>query len=92
MTPPLSTSVILPAEPRAARRLALRGDLLDFTGDPGWQGAGQPAAARWRPDHWLLVQDGVIADALPAADHTPAADWDTVDHSGQLLLPGFIDT
>lgn len=82
----------LPAAPKAPRRLALRGDLLDFTADPGWCGADLPAGARWRPDHWLLVQDGVIAEALPAASHTPGADWSIVDHSGQLLLPGFIDT
>ncbi|MFM2066181.1 MAG: guanine deaminase [Pseudomonadota bacterium] len=84
----------MPAAPRGPGRLALRGDLLDFTADPGWGGAGAelPAAVRWRPDHWLLVQDGVIVDALPAAVHTPSAGWHTVDHRGQLLLPGFIDT
>ena len=86
------SNISLPAAPNAPQRLALRGDLLDFTADPGWSGADQPAAARWRPDHWLLVQDGVIAGALPAASHTPGADWVAVDHSGQLLLPGFIDT
>jgi guanine deaminase len=86
------SNISLPAAPKAPQRLALRGDLLDFTADPGWSGADQPAAARWRPDHWLLVQDGVIAGALPAASHTPGADWVAVDHSGQLLLPGFIDT
>ena len=86
------SNISLPAAPNAPQRLALRGDLLDFTADPGWSGADQPAAARWRPDHWLLVQDGVIAGALPAVSHTPGADWVAVDHSGQLLLPGFIDT
>ena len=35
-------------------RLALRGDLLDFTGAPAW-GDVDSAAVRFRPDHWLLI-------------------------------------
>ena len=37
-------------------KLAIRGDLLDFTGTPGWADIGL-AGVRWRPDHWLLVGD-----------------------------------
>ena len=71
--------------------LALRGDLLDFTAAPGW-GSTATAGVRWRPDHWLLVgADGRIAGALPG-DQPPGEDWQRVDHSGHLLLPGFIDT
>ena len=54
-------------------------------------GGALPAGVRWRPDHWLLVQDGRIVDARPATAFQPGADWRTVDHSGRLLLPGFID-
>ena len=83
-----------------ARQLAVRGDLLDFTADPGWsawgaQGAGGvslPAGVRWRPDHWLFVEDGVIVGAEPAAAVTPGSDWLLDDQRGHLVLPGFIDT
>ncbi|MEO5770525.1 MAG: amidohydrolase family protein, partial [Burkholderiaceae bacterium] len=72
-------------------RSAVRADLLDFTGDPGW---GVPSEAspglRWRPDHWLLVEaDGRIAGVQREA---PDASWTLHDHRGRLLMPGFIDT
>jgi len=71
-------------------RLALRGDLLDFTADPGLDDAQGPGA-RYRPDHWLLIEDGRIAGAQPAAQ-PPDASWQRHDHAGRLILPGFIDT
>ncbi len=81
---------------RPAHRLALRGDLLDFIADPGWgppqPGPGAHPGLRWRPDHWLFVEDGRIVGAQPAAAGAPGPDWRCVDHSGHLLLPGFIDT
>ncbi len=70
--------------------IAIRGDLLDFTGTPEWGGTGL-TGVRWRPDHWLLVRDGRIVDALPAAQ-PPGPDWQRFDHRGRLVLPGFIDT
>ncbi|HWP20449.1 MAG TPA: guanine deaminase [Burkholderiaceae bacterium] len=73
-----------------ARRLAIRADLLDFTGDPGWSPEGGPAV-RFRPDHWLLVEEGRIAGARPA-EQAPGEDWQRVDHRGRLLMPGFVDT
>ena len=69
-------------------RLALRGDLLDFTGAPAW-GAVDSAAVRFRPDHWLLIEAGRIKAAQREA---PDASWVRQDHRGQLILPGFIDT
>ncbi|MFM2348635.1 MAG: guanine deaminase [Pseudomonadota bacterium] len=81
----------------APDRLALRADLLDFDADPGWA-APDPATGlvpgvRWRPDHWLLVEDGRIAGVEPATAFTPdAAVWSVEDRRGQLLMPGFIDT
>ncbi|WP_341889891.1 guanine deaminase [Variovorax sp. YR752] len=70
------------------QRLAIRGDLLDFTAEPAWGEVDSPAV-RFRPGHWLLVEDGRIAAVQPDA---PDASWQRIDHAGRLILPGFIDT
>ncbi len=77
-------------------RLAIRGDLLDFTADPGLGPDAHtrghvPAGVRFRPDHWLLIEDDRIVGAQPAA-LAPDARWQRIDHAGRLLMPGFIDT
>lgn len=75
----------------APPRLAFRGDLLDFTADVPLfspSDAAAQAAVRFRPDHWLLVQDGRIAGVQR---DDPDASWQRVDHRGHLVLPGFID-
>ena len=70
-------------------KTAILADLLDFTGDPGLADRQSPQV-RWRPAHWLLIgDDGRIAAVQPDA---PGDDWRKLDHSGRLLLPGFIDT
>ena len=69
-------------------RIGLRGDLLDFTGDPAW-GEVDAADVRWRPDHWLLIESGRITGVQADA---PPAGWERHDHRGRLILPGFIDT
>ncbi len=69
-------------------RLALRGDLLDFSGAPAW-GDVESAALRFRPDHWLMIEDGRINGAQRDA---PDESWTRQDHKGKLILPGFIDT
>src|SRR5262245_13971786 len=69
-------------------RLALRGDLPDSTGAPEW-GATDSPVVRFRPDHWLLVEDGRITGVQAEA---PDATWTRHDHRGRLVLPGFIDT
>ncbi|MBS0442997.1 MAG: guanine deaminase [Proteobacteria bacterium] len=69
-------------------RLAIRGDLLDFVDEPAW-GETESAAVRFRPDHWLLIEDGRIAAVQAQA---PGADWPRADHAGRLVLPGFVDT
>lgn len=71
-----------------ATRLALFGDLLDFTSEPAW-GDTHSAAVRWRPAHWLLVEDGRIAAVQPQA---PDGRWTRHEHAGRLILPGFVDT
>ena len=70
------------------QRLALFGDLLDFRSEPAWGDTGS-AAVRWRPGHWLLIEDGRIVSAQTDA---PDASWQRHDHAGRLILPGFIDT
>ncbi|MBC8056398.1 MAG: guanine deaminase [Rhizobiales bacterium] len=69
-------------------RLALRGDLLDFIGEPGW-GEVESAAVRFRPDHWLLIENGHVRGAQTA---DPDDSWQRHDHRGRLILPGFVDT
>jgi guanine deaminase len=74
------------------KKTALRADLLDFTSTPSW---GEPTlqGVRFRPDHWLLVDEhGRIAGAQAAETGTPGPDWLLEDHRGRLLMPGFIDT
>ena len=68
---------------------AIRADLLDFTSTPSW---GEPTlqGVRFRPDHWLLIDhDGRVAGVQA---EQPGPDWQPEDHSGRLLMPGFIDT
>jgi guanine deaminase len=69
-------------------RLALQGDLLDFTDDPALDEPASPAV-RYRPDHWLLIEGGRIAGVQAQA---PDATWRRESHRGRLILPGFIDT
>jgi len=69
-------------------KLALRGDLLDFTALPAWAQLDDPAV-RFRPDHWLLIENGRICGAQA---EEPDASWQRQDHRGRLILPGFIDT
>jgi guanine deaminase len=71
-------------------RLALRADLLDFTARVALDDPHAPGV-RFRPDHWLLVEDGRITGAQPASLPLKGR-WQRVDHAGRLLMPGFIDT
>ena len=71
--------------------MPIRGDLLDVVTPPAAEaGLDQPPpGVRWRPNHWLLIEDGRIAAIQTAA---PGPEWAREDRSGQLILPGFIDT
>ncbi len=74
----------------ATPRLALRGDLLDFTDAPALHSTALHGV-RWRADHWLLIEGGRIRGVQPGA-LIPDASWTREDHRGRLILPGFIDT
>ncbi|AKJ28032.1 guanine deaminase [Caldimonas brevitalea] len=76
-------------------RIALCGDLLDLTADPGWQVDAGPAV-RFRPDSCLLIDEagrvaGVEADAA-AVDAWLGSAGQRVDCRGRLVTPGFVDT
>ena len=79
----------MPCPRKPTHLLAIRADLLDFTATPGWQSTDL-AGVRFRPDHWLLVDDG--GRILGAQTAEPGPDFERHDHRGRLLLPGFIDT
>jgi guanine deaminase len=76
------------ATPKPIGRIALRGDLLDFSAEPAWGDVDSPAV-RYRPDHWLLIDNGKIERVQ---GDEPDASWQRHDHRGRLVLPGFIDT
>jgi len=82
-----------PTSPPPTRRI-LRGDVLDFTADPGFVPPHESPGVRFRPDHLVCIEGGRIAAVLPAGA-VPEASWRSVpveDHRGRLILPGFIDT
>ena len=72
--PPRLAATPVPRRADAAARIAIRGDLLDFTAEPAWGDVDSPAV-RFRPDHWLLAEGGriVAVQAEPPGDgwHAP---------------------
>jgi guanine deaminase len=72
----------------SSSRIAIRGDLLEVTADPGFGGT-QSSKVRFDADHWLLIENGRIAGRSAAE---PDATWAKHDHQGRLVTPGFIDT
>lgn len=71
-------------------RTAIRARLLDFIGDPTFSAT----ALRLIDDGLLLIEDGriVARGEYGALSRALGAQEKIVDHSGYLLLPGFIDT
>jgi len=86
--PPRPAATPGPHHADAAARIAIRGDLLDFSAEPAWGDVDSPAV-RFRPDQWLLVEAGRIVAVQP---EPPGEGWRRHDHAGRLILPGFIDT
>lgn len=83
-----------PANMAVSGRRILRGDVLDFTADPGFEPPKEAPGVRWRPDHLVLIVDERIAAVQPPSQQL-APEWQAVtveDHRGQLIMPGFIDT
>src|SRR6058998_324404 len=78
-----------PKDSSRMTRIAVRGDLLDFSADPGFVAPQEAPGVRFRPDHWLLIDSGRIA-GVSASE--PDESWQRIDHRGKLILPGFIDT
>lgn len=71
---------------------AHRGAVLYFLDDPG---SGAPHGSyRYFEDGLLLVENGRVASVGPAQETMAKlpADLQVVQHGGQLLMPGFIDT
>ena len=70
---------------------AVRGEIVDFTGDPATEGAG---ACRHFADGVLLIADGRVVTAGDAAALLPglAPGTPVVDYRGKLIMPGFVDT
>ena len=81
------------ASAAGARRI-LRGDLLDFTTDPGFAAPDASPGVRHRPDHLVLIESGRIAAVQPVGAPLQGAWAQTPieDQRGHLILPGFIDT
>jgi guanine deaminase len=75
-------------------RRVLRGDLLDFTADPGFHAPDESPGVRHRPDHLVLVEGERIVAVQPADQALPTGWVDVAvqDQRGRLILPGFIDT
>ncbi|MCV2352330.1 guanine deaminase [Paucibacter sp. Y2R2-4] len=72
------------------QKIALRGDLLDFTASPVWGDLEGGGAVRFQPDHWLLIDEQGRIQGTQAQE--PDQQWNKIDHQGRLILPGFIDT
>jgi guanine deaminase len=72
-------------------RRAFRASILHCTADPGEK--NDASAIEYFEDGILIVRDGLIEQAGPAAALSPglSADVEIVDCRDQLLVPGFID-
>jgi len=75
----------------SSQLLAVRGEIVHFTEDPGRYGA---SACVHFSDGLLLVRDGRVLDCGPTAELESGLPVDVrrLDYSGKLIMPGFIDT
>ena len=66
-----------------------KGEVFDFIDSP----LNRKDAYRYFPDGALVVQDGKIIDCGPFKEVKGRyTDYEQVDYSGKLLMPGFIDS
>ena len=71
--------------------VAIRGALLDCVGDPFYEPEAE--AVRYIADGLLLLRNGQVEALGTYADLVSrVGDRPLIDHSGQLIVPGFIDT
>ena len=72
--------------------VAIRGSIAHCLRDPG--AAGDSSAVEWFEDGLLLLEHGRIMQLGPASELLPQLPAGTPlhDHSGKLIVPGFIDT
>ncbi len=70
---------------------AFRASILHYVDDPA---AAGPRAFEHFEDGLLLVRDGRVAECGPATQILPKLPADVThhDHSGRLIVPGFVDT
>jgi guanine deaminase len=69
---------------------AYRASILHFTGDPARQG---DQAYQYFQDGALIIENGSVRDVGPHSELAKKfrdAEW--IDHSGRLIMPGFVDT
>ena len=69
-------------------KVAIRGDLLDFTADPGFGARRVAEACASVPTTGCWSRTG----ASPGAGRRPGCRLAAHDHRGRLVTPGFIDT
>lgn len=83
---------VITNEPEEATMLhAIRGNFLDFTGDPFFK--KEEECARYTPDGLLVTENGVIKELGPYNSIAPKYPNCETDHyPGCLIMPGFIDT
>ncbi len=69
-----------------------RGALLHFHTDP-FRTFSDEQACTFHPDGLLLVDQGKVVASGPYGELRPTVgDLDLTDHTGSLLIPGFVDT
>lgn len=71
---------------------AFRASILYFTDDP--EQAGVDTATRYIEDGLLIIENGLVQSvgAYTKQVQTLPESTEMVDHSGKLILPGFVDT
>lgn len=76
------------ANPDKSGRRAIRGRVLTFLDDPAR--VGEEASYHYIEDGAVVIEDGLI-QSVGEASKLIQQDMAVDDHSGQLVLPGFID-